>query len=166
MPIKQWIDMLDASTETMSAWDSTTGMEPRLLGYKSEAQSQGYTEQHPLDLVFPAPMVIFRQSDDLRDWIESTEAQEVRVAEAVAQIEAASDEGEKRHLLNVLMPMSRRACSYPVECQFASSVCYANAEAKQDPLSTGKFKLRTPNHAAEKEATCEPSTTSGDAGGK
>jgi PD-(D/E)XK nuclease superfamily len=154
MPIKQWIDMLDASTETMSAYDSTTGMEPRLLGYKSEAQSQGYTEQHPLDLVFPAPMVIFRQSDDLRDWIESTEAQEVRVAEAVAQIEAAADEGEKRHLLNILMPMSRRSCSYPTECVFASTICYANADAKADPLSTGKFKRRIPNHTAEQEASC------------
>jgi hypothetical protein len=117
--------------------------------------------------VFPAPLVVFRQTDDLRDWIEQTEAQEVRVAESVARIEAASnDEGEKRHLLNILMPMTRRACSWPVECAFASSVCYANSEAKSDPLSTGKFKRRTPNHAAEKDALCEPSTANNDAGQK
>jgi len=114
--------------------------------------------------VFPAPMVIFRQDDDLRDWIEQTEAQEVRVAEAIAQISVAEDEGEKRHLLNVLMPMSRRACSYPTECAFASTVCYASSEAHRDPLATGRFKLRVPNHAAEREALCDSEVQKKDVG--
>src|SRR5262249_52364250 len=37
MPIRQWIDMLDSATEAMSAYDSTTGMEPRPLGWHSDA---------------------------------------------------------------------------------------------------------------------------------
>jgi hypothetical protein len=152
MPIKEWIDMLDASTETMSAWDSTTGMEPRLLGWKSEAQTQGYTPEHPLDAVFPAPLTVYRSDDQLRDWIEQVEAQETRAAEAVAQVASAADEGEKRHLLNVLFPMSRRACSYPTECPFARTVCFAGEDAQRDPMGTGAFKVRVPNHAAERAA--------------
>jgi hypothetical protein len=149
MSIKQWIDMLDASIETMSAEDSTIGMEPRLLGYRSEAQAQGYTATHPLDDVFPAPLTVYRQDDDLRDWVEQTEAQERRVAEAVARIDAAVDDGEKRHLLNVLAPMSRRSCSYPVECVYAKSICYGGEDARRDPLGTGAFRRREPNHPAE-----------------
>jgi len=153
MPVRQWIDMLDSAEETMSGYDSTTGAEPRALGWHSEAQAQGYTATHPLDEVFSAPMTIYRSDDQLRDWVEQVEAQEVRVAEAVAQIEAAQDEGEKRHLLNVLMPMSRRACSYPTECAFAKSICYGGEDARRDPLATGLFKVRQPHHVPEVEAT-------------
>ncbi|HWX40364.1 MAG TPA: PD-(D/E)XK nuclease family protein [Blastocatellia bacterium] len=150
--VKAWIDLLDDSQMAMSAEDSTVGLAPRELGWKSAAQALGFTARHPLDEVFPAPMTVYRSDDDLRDWIESTEAQETRVAESVARIEAAEDEGERRHLLNVLMPMSRRSCSYPTECVFAKTVCYAGADAKANPLASGAFKLRTPNHIAEREA--------------
>jgi hypothetical protein len=153
MPIRRWIDMLDTATMAMSAYDSTVGMEPREMGWKSEAQAQGYTTQHPLDEVFPAPLTVYRSDDQLRDWVEQVEAQERRVAEAVAQVEAATDDGEKRHLLNVLFPFSRRACSYPTECIFAKSVCYAGEDAQRDPMATGAFKQREPHHTPEKAAT-------------
>jgi hypothetical protein len=153
MPIRRWIDMLDTATMAMGAYDSTVGMEPREMGWKSEAQAQGYTTQHPLDEVFPAPLTVYRSDDQLRDWIEQVEAQERRVAEAVAQVDAAAgDEGEKRHLLNVLFPFSRRACSYPTECIFAKSVCYAGEDAQRDPMATGAYKQREPHHTPEKVA--------------
>jgi hypothetical protein len=151
MPIRRWIDMLDTATMAMSAYDSTIGMEPREMGWKSEAQAQGYTMQHPLDEVFPAPLTVYRSDDQLRDWIEQVEAQERRVAEAVAQVEAATDEGGKRHRLNVLFPMSRRACSYPSECQF-TKVCYGGEDAQRDPMATGAYKQREPHHTPEAEA--------------
>jgi hypothetical protein len=50
------------------------------------------------------------------------------------------------------MPMSRRSCEYPSTCPFAGTVCYASEDAKRDPLATGKFVRRTPNHIFEKEA--------------
>jgi hypothetical protein len=175
MPIRDWIGMLDASTETMSAYDSTTGMEPRSLGWGSPAQAQGYTTTHPLDEVFPAPLTVYRQDDDLRDWVEQVEAQERRVAEGVAQVAATTgpdlsveraaygayhsskgipvepnegNEGEKRHLLNVLFPMSRKACSYPSECAF-TRVCYGGEDIRRDPLASGLYRARVPNHPAE-----------------
>lgn len=151
MPIRDWIDMLDTATEAMSAYDSTVGMEPRPLGWKSDAQAQGFTAAHPLDEVFPPPLTVYRSDDQLRDWIEQVEAQERRVAEAVAQVDSAADEGEKRHLLNVLMPQSRRACSYPTECAFIK-VCYGGDDIRLNPLSSGLYKAREPHHAAEKAA--------------
>jgi hypothetical protein len=150
MSIKSWIDMLDASTETLSAYDSTVGAEPRLLGYHSPAQAQGYTSTHPLDDVFPAPMTVYRQADDLRDWVEQVESQERRVAESVAAVDAAGDDdGEKRHLLNVLMPMSRKACSYPSECAMVK-VCYGGEDMRRDPLGSSLYKRRVANHPQER----------------
>jgi len=163
MPIRQWIDMLDSATETMSAYDSTTGAEPRSLGFASDAQAEGFTPRHPLDECFPAPLTVYRSDDQLRDWVEQVEAQERRVAEAVAEVQATTaiddesdedyhihhtNEGERRHLLNVLFPMSRRACSYPTECQF-TRVCYGGEDAQRDPLATGAFRRRVPNHPQE-----------------
>jgi hypothetical protein len=152
LSIREWIDMLDTATMTMSAYDSTVGMEPREVGYKCDAQAQGLTTSHPLDEVFPPPLTVYRSDDQLRDWIEQVEAQERHVAEAVAQVDAAADEGEKRHLLNVLFPQSRRACEYPSTCTFCAKgqdVCFGGEDMRRDPLASGRFKPREPHHAAE-----------------
>jgi len=148
--IKDWIDQLDASELLMSGEDSTVGLQPRILGWKSPAQAMGVTKEHPLDEVFVPPVTVWRSDDDLRDWVESTEAQERRVAEAVALVNAATDPGERRSLMNIHFPMNRSACSYPSEC-WAVKICYAGAEMKADPLTVGAgmFKRRVPNHPAE-----------------
>jgi len=149
--VKAWIDALDDTQMAMSAYDSTTGAEPREMGYKGAAQALGYTATHPLDEVFPAPMIVYRSDDQLRDWIEQVEAQETRVVEAVARVEAATDEGEKRHLLNVLMPMSRRACSYPTECAF-TKLCYGGDDVRRSPLESGLYRAREPHHTPERRS--------------
>ena len=151
MPIRAWIDLLDSATETMSAYDSTTGLEPRSLGYHCDAQAQGYTATHPLDDVFPPPLTVYRQDDQLRDWIDQVEAQERRVAEGTAAVMAATeDEGERRHLLNVHFPMSRRACSYPSECAM-TKICYGGDDIRRDPLASQLYKIRVPNHPMEEQ---------------
>jgi hypothetical protein len=151
MPIRNWIDMLDASTIAMSAYDPTVGMEPREVGWRSEAQAQGYTTTHPLDDIFPAPLTVYRSDDQLRDWIEQVEAQERRVAEAVAEVAAAVDEGEKRSRLNVLFPMTRHACEYPSTCSL-SAVCWGGEDIRRDPLASGLYRPRQPHHAVEADA--------------
>ena len=148
MPVRQWIDMLDSATEAMSAFDSTVGMEPRALGWKSEAQAQGYTTTHPLDDVFPAPLTVYRSDDQLRDWIDQVEAQETRVAEAVATVNAAEDAADRRHALNVHFAQSRRSCSYPSECAF-TKVCYGGDDIRSAPLESGLYKRRVANHPQE-----------------
>jgi hypothetical protein len=147
--VKSWIDKLDDSEEAMSAYDSTTGAEPRSLGWHSDAQALGYTTKHPLDEVFVAPMTVYRQDDQLRDWVEQVEASETRVAESAAQVSAAEDEGEKRHLLNIHFPMSRKSCSYPSECAM-TKICFGGEDIRHDPLASGLYKSRVPNHPQEK----------------
>ena len=151
MTIRDWIDLLDGSEEQMSAYDSTVGMEPRAMGWRSAAQAVGLTKQHPLDAIFVPPITVYRSDDDLRDWLEQTEAQEVRIAEGVAEVAAAVDDDERRSALNLHFPQSRKQCSYPSECAFVG-VCYGGEDIRRDPLASGKFVRRVPNHAAEKEA--------------
>ena len=146
--VKEWIDKLDDAAETMSAEDSTMGLEPRLLGYKCDAQAVGVTREHPLDAVFIPPIHIYRNDDELRDLVDQMEAQERRVAEGVAQVHAATDDGERRHALNVHFPQTRRACSYPTECQF-TKVCYGGEDIRRDPVASGLYRIRRANHPQE-----------------
>jgi hypothetical protein len=149
MTTKEWIDLMDATEATMSAEDTTVGLAPRELGYRSAAQAQGYTSDHPLDSLFPPPQMVYRSDDQARDWVDQIEAQERRVAEGVAAVEAASDEGDRRHLLNVHFPMSRRACSYPTECVY-TKVCYGGEDIQRDPMGSGLYRIREANHPQEK----------------
>lgn len=148
-PIKAWIDALDASAEAMSGYDPTVGLPPRPLGWKGPAQALGYTAEHPLDTVFVPPITVTRNDDDLRDLFESVEAQERSVAEAAAQVHAATDASERRSLMNQHFPMYRRSCEYPSECVFVK-VCYAaNTDQRENPLASGAFRERVPNHPQE-----------------
>jgi hypothetical protein len=156
MTIKEWIDALDATAEAMSAYDSTTGAEPRSLGYSGPAQSLGFTATHPLDEVFPAPLTVYRQDDQLRDLVDQIEAQEVRVADGVAAVAEATDAGERRHLLNVHFPQSRRSCCYPSLCVF-DRVCFGGEDIQADPVGSGLYQIRVANHSQERDgARAEP----------
>jgi hypothetical protein len=146
--VRGWIDKLDSAASLMSGEDSTVGMEPRVLGFQCDAQALGVTAQHPLDAVFLPPIVVYRNDDDLRDWLESTEYQEREVAERVVEIESASDEGERRSLLNRYFGMNRRACIYPSECQF-TKLCFGSDVVRKEPLSSGLYKRREYNHPQE-----------------
>ena len=146
--VKRWIDELDASTLTMSPGDATLGMEPSPLGWSGPAQAVGFTAQHPLDAVFVAPLTCYRNDDDLRDMVEQIEASEVGVAEAVAAVNAAGDEDERRSLLNRHFPQSRHSCEYPTTCQFVP-ICYGGEDIRSKPLESGRFMRRVPNHPAE-----------------
>jgi len=148
MTVKQWIDKLDASEEAMSAYDSTTGMEPRSMGWKSAGQATGFLAQHPLDEVFIPPIVQYRNEDEARDWLEQVQSQEEAIAEHVAQVDAAADEGERRSLLNKFFVQSRRSCSYPVECSYVP-YCWGGEDLRRDPLGSGRYIRRQPNHPME-----------------
>jgi hypothetical protein len=125
MTIQEWIDKLDRGEIQPLAGDTLAAQ-------------------------FVAPITIYRSEDDLRDWVEMTEAQEVQVVQDAERVNAAQDEDEKRHLLNVLFPMTRRACEYPGTCSYVG-LCYGSADIRRDPVSNGKFRVRTPNHPVEGE---------------
>lgn len=152
--IKAWIDCLDSTTDTMSGYDSTTGLEPRRLGWGGPAQRMGYTDMHPLDAVFPPPMIVYRGEDELRDWVEQVASQEREVAERVAEVRAAANDGEKRSLLNRYFPQTRRACEYPGTCAY-TRVCWGGEDLRSDPVASGLYRERVPNHPVETEATTD-----------
>lgn len=149
MTERAWIDLLDTAVETVD--------EGQAKGWSCKAQATGYLAQHPLDSVFIPPVTVYRNEDDLRDMVEQLEAQEVRVAEDVARVRGAGDEGEKRHLLNVLFQQSRRACEYPSTCQFVP-VCYGGEDMRRDPLGSGRYVARVPNHPQENAGTTKIGT--------
>lgn len=150
MTVREWIDKLDSAAETVEPGDATLGIEPRTVGWSSDAQAIGYTTRHPLDSVFLAPITVYRNDDELRDLVEQIEAQETRVAEAVAEVQACGDEDEKRSALNRLFPQTRRACEYPSTCAFVK-VCYGGEDIRREPLASGLYRRREPNHPKEAE---------------
>lgn len=158
MPIRDWIDLLDASEPVMSGEDSTIGLAPRELGWKSPAQGTGYTEGHPLDGAFVTPetcaeLLVYRNEDELRDWFEQVEAQERRVADGIAAVNSAgTDEGARRSALNVHFTQNRHACEYPGTCPFARDkvgICWGGDAMRADPIGSGEYRARTPNHPVE-----------------
>ena len=130
MTAAEWIDMLDAG----------------------QVQPGACTEAgEPMDTLaeqFIPPITVYRSDDDLRDLLEQIEAQEVRVAQDVARVHAATDEGERRSLLNQLFVQSRSSCHYPGACPFIP-VCYGGQDIRQNPELSGLFKIRQPNHPQE-----------------
>ena len=139
MSVAQWIDLL-ASGEVQPE-----ARQPGDLG----------KPQDVLGDQFPPPITVYRNDDELRDWLEQVESQERKVVEDAAYVHAASSEGEKRTRLNERFPQNRQSCSYPGDCEFARGICYSSPDAKRDPLGTGLYRPRTANHPQElaKEAT-------------
>jgi len=72
----------------------------------------------------------------------------------VAEVEATTDSDEERSALNRLFPMTRRACEYPQSCAFVR-VCYGGEDIKVNPLGSGIYVARVPNHEAERDALVE-----------
>lgn len=143
MSIKKWIDLLDATAET-------TGEEGAGVGWSGPAQATGFLTGHPLDDVFLTPITIYRNLDELRDWVEQVEAQEIRVAEGVAEVNATTNEDERRSALNRNFPMARRACQYPSQCPMVP-LCFGGEAIRSAPLSSGLYTIRVANHPAENE---------------
>jgi hypothetical protein len=119
-----WIDLLDAGTV------------------------QPETGRDILSEQLVPPVLVYRQDDDLRDMIEQVEAQEVQVQRDLMAVNAAVGEDGKRSALNQRFPQTRTACSYPGECAYVP-ICYGGADIRRDPMGSGKYKARVPNHPQE-----------------
>ena len=127
MSVKEWIDRLDRSED----WQPGAG--------------------DALASVFIPPIPVYRNEDDLRDLVETMEAEEVGVVEAVEEVAAARNEGERRSVLNRRFGLSRQACEYPSTCAFVK-VCFGPQYMRADPVASGHYQPRTPHHQPEVEA--------------
>lgn len=136
MPVREWIDRLDDTRQVELPGGG--------VAWESAAQAAGLLKEHPLDAQFVEPIVIYRSVDDLYDLVEQLEAQEVAVAQDADRVRAATDVGERRHLLNVHFPMNRQQCAYPTTCRMWK-LCHGSEEQRTRPLENG-YRTRRPNH--------------------
>lgn len=85
---------------------------------------------------------------EVSEWKEQLIAQELRIAKASYEL-AQAGYPEAHPSLAETFPMNRRACDWPSPCRF-QEICY-NATIRSNPLQSGLYKLRTPNHPQEIE---------------
>lgn len=139
MPVREWIDRLDDTRPVELPGGG--------VAWESAAQAAGLLKEHPLDAQFVEPIVIYRSVDDLYDLVEQLESQEVQIAQDADRVRAATDAGERRHLLNVHFPMNRQQCAYPTTCRMWK-LCHGSEEQRTRPLENG-YRVREPNHPQE-----------------
>lgn len=100
----------------------------------------------PVDKVLIKPLAIERQPRDQQEWARQTILQE---REIQAKIALGTSEGNPLKYL----VQSRGACHRPSDCPFLA-LCYGTADqsaeaCRADPMSTGLYKKREPNHPQE-----------------
>jgi hypothetical protein len=139
MPIRDWIDLLDAGRVQEGALDD---------------------EGNPLDALAAqlVPVVVaYRSADEMRDLLEQMESQEVQVAKDVEEVRRAEREGgagAKRSALNRLFAQNRQACSYPGLCAYRTTAtqpgfCFGGPDPFNDPGVLEHFRVREANHPQE-----------------
>jgi len=128
MPIKEWVELL-----------ASGHIQPEL--------------GDPMQKLFVAPVPYYRQNDDINSWLVEVIAQELRIAEAMAEINNEQDSAEKQRLVDANFPRYRHACrnKYRKWCPYFS-ICWGSEGLAQDPLAGGLFKLREPHHELEVQA--------------
>jgi hypothetical protein len=134
MPVAKWIQMLDEG----EYWP----------GKGEDFDEHGQATDVLADQFIP-PVIVYRNDDDMRDWLEQVEAQEVGVALAASEVRHAKDEGETRSLLNRHFPQTRTACCWPGPCAFMK-ICYGGEDIRRDPLAhSDLYQIREANHPIE-----------------
>jgi hypothetical protein len=88
----------------------------------------------PLSQLFVWPPEIYRNKQEIDDWLEQVRAQENTVLVC----------SEGLSVLNQAFPQHTERCDFPTSCQFIP-ICFRGV----DPLNSGLYKWREPNHPAE-----------------
>lgn len=102
-----------------------------------------------LESIHIVPMPYYRTQQDMEDWKEQAAAMEIRVAEDAARLRILEDPENRRRELNRCFPQNRRACDYPMRCQF-TEICHGPV-GPEKPEDSGFYNWREPHHAPELE---------------
>lgn len=125
MGVKNWVDLL--------ATESFQGMAPMAAIQKQ----------------FIMPNEYFRAEKDIENWLESRLFEEQRIAKGIKETLPTIGTKGLQSKLNEHFPMYS---NYPTDCTYCpfETVCHDGIESyMHDPMSSGKYAPRTPNHAAE-----------------
>jgi len=110
----------------------------------------------PFQSVHIVPMPLYRQAQEMEDWKEQCASSEARIAEDAERIRQLEDPENVRRELNRCFPMSRRACDYPVACQF-TEICHGiHAGDGLMAVESGQFVWRSAHHEPEAEQFAVP----------
>lgn len=127
MGVKKWVDLL--------ATESFQGMDPMVAIQKQ----------------FIMPTEYFRADKDIENWLESRLFEEKRIYTGIKETVPTIGTKLLQSKLNEHFPMYS---NYPTDCTYCpfESVCHDGIESyMHDPMSSGKYTARTPNHRAEME---------------
>lgn len=99
----------------------------------------------PFESLFPQMLPVSRRADEIESWRRQTASNEGRVRQRVRAMEQdGSDE-----VLDREFPQSTARCfDYQSRCSFYE--CCFTPAVKADPLASGLYQIRTPNHPSEK----------------
>lgn len=135
MGVKNWIEML--------ASESIQGFQP---GYALANQ-------------FVLPMEIYRNEHDMERWQRQIVAQEKRVAEGRELVLDHNIHPEVfEEYLDEYFPMHTKSCDWPTRC-FYQDVCFGPDSYLHNPISSGLYTVRTPNHKTELSYLVQLETT-------
>ncbi len=99
---------------------------------------------------FVLPEVYFRDGAQSESWRRQMLAEEVRVAQRPFAVSGGGLGGFVQ-MLDESWPMNRSRCDdYGRPCEFAS-LCHGGVEQMRDPIGSGDFKWREPNHPQESD---------------
>jgi hypothetical protein len=139
MTVREWVDLLDQGKVQEGALND-----------------QGEPMDALAEQLVPV-LVAFRSSDEMRDFLEQTAAQETQIAKDVEEVRGAEREGgagAKRSALNRLFVQSRNSCSYPGLCAYRTTAtqpgfCFGGPDPFNDPGVLEHFRVREANHPQE-----------------
>lgn len=101
---------------------------------------------NPFEAIFPESLPISRRADEIESWRRQIVSQESRVRQRAKAVEEAHGDEE---VLDREFPQHTQNCySYNSPCQFFDA-CFKPA-VHADPLGSGLYMPRVPNHPSEK----------------
>lgn len=147
----------------VSVWDNYPG---GVKGWIDSLASGQVTPRHinPFDTVFPQSMPVSRRADEIESWRRQVTSQEGRVRQRVRSVEAATaanswggpwrNTPELEEVLDREFSQSTARCfDYQSKCAYWD-ICF-NPSIKADPLGSGLYQIRVPNHPSEKGGSDE-----------
>lgn len=133
----------------LSIWDNYEGGVKQWI---DDLHHQRIEPRHinALDAIFPQMMLVSRRADEIESWKRQTVASETRIQQALsASPGLVEDVQPDIETLDAEFPQHTANCyAYMSKCQFWEA-CFTPA-VKADPLASGLYQIRVPNHPSEK----------------
>lgn len=105
-----------------------------------------------LESLFPQTLPVERRVDEVQDWLEQTTHEELKAQEDMTTLQQWPSHGDPRSwktMLNIYAPQRTARCEDYRRCAFVD-LCWTPTVAA-DPIGSGLYSIRVPNHPSEKE---------------